>query len=377
MAEDETQKPEESAEPEAAKEKPEAGASKTFKVMVKGRVTQTEHGGFDVENATLSIAPDFGEEERPEAEAEEAGVGEDEQEAGDEKELGMEERLLTIAGKYAQGEIDVEGLLDGVAEATGKSAGEVRTGFEEALKKRGIESIEAWRKKILEGEVAELAELLPDGPVKDAVLTELAQGEEEGAGKEEAASAEEGEEGEVREGKEEGEAEVEGEEGEERVDRASVQRKAEWVYNSAKAYGRGKMGQEDFERQLVQIVSKEESPDDEQIQNTRDEAQKKLERLGIRGFAHLQDRLWTPRFGILRKADYLPLIDFVAESSNERRLIRREVDKKVNKEIRDRILLWLGFETLAYVWESLKNAYETAKRQLYQAMQESFQETSG
>ena len=343
-------------------EKPKEGsASSSFiEVTVRTRLKQDEHGGYeadsaDVEVKTPALNGDQGEGEVREAEAGEVG-----------EEVSVKERLLEISGQFAEGEIDETALLGGVAEVLGKSREEVETAIQERVEKQGFGGFDEWRETILAGEVSELAALMPDGPAKDAVMKELGEGEVEG---EIAGGAEEKPPSEVETQQVEEEAETDGEE----IDKGEVTRKAQWVYETAKAYGRGQMPQSEFDEGLAGIIAKQESPTGEQIQEARDGAEEKLREVGISSFTELQSRLHTPRLGVLRKNDYIPLVGFVAESPAEHRLIKKAVDKMVNKDIRKRVYLWLAYEILAGMGNEMKGLYEKVKKGLYQAAMEDVQ----
>jgi ElaB/YqjD/DUF883 family membrane-anchored ribosome-binding protein len=318
----------------------EGGSGTNFiDVTVKTRLRQGKGGEVEVDSADVEVESPPGNGGRGETEGEEVAKVD-------------EGRVAEVVKDFERGELSEEEFLRQFAEGSGKSLAEVKSIVTERLKELGFSSLSEVRDAIEAGDPLGLPapEVVQDSPVLEGQLSEYTGDTEEKAEPVVEAEVEEGEKKEI--------------------DPRVISEKAQWVFESAKEYGRGRMSQSEFDESLAKIVKKAESVTDDEIQEVRDEAQQRLKDLDISSFDRLRDRL---DYRWLRKYEYDPLIALVAESPEERRLIKSEVGKLINKERNKKALSWVIIESVLFVIQDMKDLYERIKKALHQSIMEEVQ----
>ena len=330
--------------------------ARTFDVLFKGTVRQRDQGGFEVEAATVSIE-------------EKKGSGEE----GDES-ASVEARVIDETEKFADGKISTDVLAVHIAELLGMKDGgdEIEAAIQQKLEKHGIESLDVLREQLASGDFSKALEILPDGPVKEAVKREaktLAEAEE-------MAETQEGQttdEGEISEGdgQQESDEDIkEKDSDEEELDSTEVRKKAEWVFETGRQYGRGKISQDEFLKGMTQMISGDQEVTDEQLRGTRDNAEEVLAELGIRKLRGLRDRM---NFRWMEEGDFAPLAELVSKSPPEYRAVMSEVNSLLKREKNKKLLRWVLASTVLNALEEFGRFYDRGKKLLYQAIQEELQ----
>ena len=351
---DETVKDPDAIPSESESDTDKKAKARTFGVLFKGTVHQGEEGGFKVENATVSIE-------------EQKGSGVEEAEPAS-----AEARVIDETEKFADGRISTDVLAAHIAEFLGMKDGgeEIEAAIQQKLEKHGIESLDVLREQLASGDFSKALEILPDGPVKDAVKreSEALAGEEEKTQEEQPSSK--GEISEEEDKRESGEDMKEEESDEEELESTEVRKKAEWVFERGRTFGRGKISQGEFLEELTRAISGEQEVTDDQIGETRRGAEKTLEGLGIRNFRGLRDRMG---YRWMEEGDFAPLAELVTKSPSEYRSVMKEVTSMVKKEKNKKLLRWVLSGSVLYALEDIGKLWETSKRLLYRAIQEELQ----
>ena len=328
-----------------------------FDVLFKSTIRQRDQGGFDVEAATVSIEENKGSE------------------AEQDKSASAEAKVIDETEEYADGKISTDVLAAHIAELLGMKDGgeEIEAAIQQQLEKHGVESLDVLREQLASGDFSKALEILPDGPVKEVVKREseaLAGGE----GEEEKSQAEQSpSEGEISEGdgQQESDEDIkEKDSDEEELDSTEVRKKAEWVFETGRQFGRGKISQNEFLKGMTQVISGDQEVTDEQLRGTRDKAEETLAELGIRKLRGLRDRMG---YQWMEEGDFAPLAELVTKSPPEYRAVMKEVTSMVKKEHNKKLLRWVLAESVLYALEDIGKLWETSKRLLYRAIQEELQ----
>lgn len=328
-----------------------------------------------------------------------AGV---EEVSGGKGEIGVEgekqdQAMAEIAGEFAKGELSGESLakfLEQSSQVVDRPVGELQGAVKKRLEEMGYSSVDEALEAIESGELSSvpIPEIAEDNPELEELIAEYNREDieelstEEEAGGEVAPDDSEASEQRPEEAPEEeveeeavdeedsSEDEVRSEESgeKEKIDTKLAERKARWVYEAAKGYGKGKENLEGFLEKLVKVREGVESVSGEMKEEAKAEAEGKLEELGIKSFENLRDRLG---YSWLHKNEYAPMAELVTDSQEEFRLVMEEVGKMVNKDKLKTGLKWVLVESVFIFFEEMGNVYEKTKQVLYQALQEEIQRT--